>query len=147
MKTEFKWNHVVLADDDCTIFTEALNSLHPGLKLSVENNGAALMNFLHLPPSPEADVIFLDLNMPAMSGMDCLKDIRRNMRLKNSVVIMLTTSNHHADIDSSYERGANFFMTKPVSFSALCSLISKAFASIQHYGVAQPPRDSFVLSA
>lgn len=150
MKTEFKWKHVVLADDDdddCTIFSEALTTLHPELKLSIENNGAALMDFLHLPPHPEADVIFLDLNMPAMSGIDCLEGIRNNTRLKNSVVIMLTTSNHHIDIDASYEKGANFFMTKPVSFAALCSLISKAFVSIQEYGLAQPPKDSFVLCA
>ncbi len=150
METNFKLNHIILADDDdddCFFFSEALGSLHPGLKLSIENNGAALMHYLNMPPKPEADVIFLDLNMPAKSGMDCLSDIRSSSEFKNSVVIMLTTSNHQSDIENSYLQGANFFMTKPVSITGLRNLISKAFNSIKEYGATQPPRDSFVLSA
>lgn len=148
MKTEFKWSHVILADDDeddRVIFTEAIESLHPGLKLSLANNGAALMDQLYLPQHPLADVIFLDINMPLKSGMDCLKDIRDNAGLKNNIIIMLTTSSSEVDIESSYNEGANFFITKPLSFSGLCGLITKAFSSISEYGNAQPPRKNFVL--
>lgn len=149
MKTDFEWNHIILADDDdddCSFFTEALSVLQPGLKLSVENDGVKLMQHLEMPPQPDADAIFLDLNMPAKSGMDCLQDIRRHKRFKDSVVIMITTSSSHSDIENSYRNGANFFITKPVNFTDLCSLISKAFTSIVHYGAEQPPRKDFVLS-
>lgn len=150
MKTEFKWNHIILADDDdddCTIFTEALESVQPGIKLSISSNGAALMNHLACPPKPLADVIFLDINMPFKSGMDCLKDIRDNADLKNNIIIMLTTSSSEDDIENSYNEGANFFITKPLSFSGLCGLITKAFSSVSEYGNAQPPRKNFVLYA
>ncbi|MGQ2985127.1 response regulator [Flavobacterium sp.] len=150
MKTEFKWSHIMLADDDdddCTLFTEALGSLYPSLKLSVLNNGQKLMEHLHQPPDPQADIIFIDLNMPMRSGIECLQDIRSHLSLKDSVVIMLTTSNHQNDIETSYGHGANFFITKPSSFSDLCGLINKALRSVAEHGVQQPAREDFVLSA
>ncbi|MCW4470106.1 response regulator [Flavobacterium sp. MFBS3-15] len=150
MKTEFKWNHIILADDDdddCTIFTEALASLHPGLKLSISANGAELMDHLVQSPEPIPDVIFLDINMPLKSGIDCLQDIRSNASLKDNIIIMLTTSSNNDDIESSYNEGANFFITKPISFGGLCGLITKAFSSVTEYGSTQPPRKDFVLHA
>ncbi len=60
--------------------------------------------------------ILLDLNLPKISGLDVLKRIRSDDRTRRIPVIVLTTSSEEADRLTSYDRGANSFVRKPVDF-------------------------------
>ena len=60
------------------------------------------------------DIIFMDVNMPGMSGIDTLKKIREDDALKHHIVIMLTCSSDDADILRSYELACQAYATKPV---------------------------------
>jgi len=56
-------------------------------------------------------LILLDLNMPLMNGLEFLRAIRQNPELKQSVVFMLTTSNHDEDKLAAYaENVAGYFV-------------------------------------
>jgi CheY-like chemotaxis protein len=64
-------------------------------------------------------LILLDLNLPGISGIDILKEIRAMPYLRYTAVILFSTSDRIKDIEQSLEFGANAFVTKPSRFSEL----------------------------
>lgn len=66
-------------------------------------------------PSPPG-LILLDINLPKVSGLDVLKRVKTDERLRIVPVIMLTTSDRDEEVVRSYGSGANSFITKPVKF-------------------------------
>jgi CheY-like chemotaxis protein len=54
--------------------------------------------------------------MPKVSGIEVLRAIKVNPRLKNLPVVMLTSSREGPDVDACYELGANAYVVKPVEF-------------------------------
>jgi CheY-like chemotaxis protein len=59
------------------------------------------------------DLIFLDVNLPRLSGHEILKYIKRNTHLQQVPVIMFTTSSWADDYNRAYQNGANCYVTKP----------------------------------
>ncbi len=64
--------------------------------------------------APRPDLIFLDLNMPRMNGYEFLTALKADGRFKSIPVVVLTTSDVEKDVVSSYQLGANSFITKPM---------------------------------
>ncbi len=62
------------------------------------------------------DVIFLDLNMPRINGLEFLKILREDERLRYLPTIILTTSNNRSDILSSYNIGVAGYIIKPLKY-------------------------------
>lgn len=63
------------------------------------------------------DILFLDLNMPILSGLDCLIEIRKKEEYKNLPIIIYSTSSSEKDKEATYKNGANLYVNKPVEFS------------------------------
>jgi two-component system response regulator len=63
-------------------------------------------------------VIFLDLKLPKVSGLDILKEIKTNPATKRIPVVVVTSSREDPDIKAAYEFGANGYVVKPVEFEA-----------------------------
>ncbi len=63
------------------------------------------------------EVVLLDLNLPKVSGLDVLRQIRADERTRRLPVVVLTSSNEEKDIIRSYDLGANSFVQKPVNFT------------------------------
>jgi len=61
-------------------------------------------------------VVLLDIKMPRMSGLEVLRDIKSNPRLKTMPVVMLTSSREEPDLGESYQLGVNAYVVKPVDF-------------------------------
>jgi CheY-like chemotaxis protein len=150
IKVTKTYSHVLLADDDhedCEIFSEVFTAAFPDVKLSISNNGGKLMEYLNKPPEPEADLIFLDLNMPVMTGPECLARIRDSAALKNNIIVVYTTSSSPEDISNMYALGANYFITKPNDFQLMKRLISKAMLLVSETGRSQPDFSDFYIKA
>ena len=64
-------------------------------------------------PALSPDLIFLDLNMPKLSGRHCLAMIKKMVRHKHTPVIICTTSASETDMDETWELGAACYLTKP----------------------------------
>ncbi len=72
------------------------------------------------PACPFPSLMFLDLKMPGMNGLQVLKHIRAEEVMKRIPVIMFTTSREEKDIAASYDLGANSFIRKSVDYDVFC---------------------------
>ena len=61
-------------------------------------------------------VIFLDIKMPKVGGLEVLQAIKSDVRTKMIPVVMMTSSQEETDIVASYNLGANSYVVKPVGF-------------------------------
>lgn len=62
-------------------------------------------------------VVLLDLKLPKVNGLEVLTQIKSDSQLQMIPVVMLTSSREEADVASSYQRGVNAYVVKPVTFS------------------------------
>lgn len=65
---------------------------------------------------PGPVVMLMDIKMPKMNGLEVLEEIRRDAHLRNTPIVMLTSSREEQDLIRSYELGVNAFVVKPVDF-------------------------------
>lgn len=117
---------ILLVDDDVddqVYFKDAINELCNTLRCEIASNGLEALDKIDVPPPP--DLIFLDLNMPVMSGFECLASLKKQERYKDIPVVIFTTSKNHLDIDQARQLGADLFFTKPTSFELLCTKLDK----------------------
>jgi len=77
--------------------------------------------------SDPPDLILLDLFLPDISGIDLLTLIKKDQRLRDIPVVILTGSNEDQDIQKSYDLGASSYLVKPISNDALMLVIEKLF--------------------
>ncbi|WP_405291875.1 response regulator [Algibacter sp. Ld11] len=140
--------NIVLADDDADdrfLFDEAISEIDVKTKLSLFNDGKALMDYLVLPDTVLPEIVFLDLNMPIKNGMQCLKEIRANETLKELCVAIYSTSSSEEDIENTFINGANVYINKPNSFTALKKAIDKVLKINWQYHTSALNRDNFLL--
>lgn len=76
-------------------------------------------------PSDFPDFIILDQRMPRMDGTAVLEQLRQNERTRITPVCMLSTSNQPKLLQASYERGANFCLTKPSNLDELVEKVGQ----------------------
>jgi CheY-like chemotaxis protein len=81
-------------------------------------SGEEALAFLRDHPS-EVILILSDINMPGISGLELLGEIRRNNPLAPPVVMMITAYGDEENHRRALSLGANDFLTKPLDFSAL----------------------------
>jgi CheY-like chemotaxis protein len=121
--------HCYLIDDDkdeSEILLLALKERHPFIKIDVAMSGFEAIerlsseNFL-------PDIIFLDLNMPRMNGLECLKKIRQNKFSYQLPVIIYSTSGNQQDKERSLLAGATDYLVKPYNFILLQQSIEEIF--------------------
>lgn len=116
-------------EDDRDLFQMAVDELDtPVHYTGVENCCDALVMLEN--KTVEPDYIFLDLNMPQMSGRECLGKLKKNLLLSQIPVIIFSTSSDPRDIKETRELGAIDFITKPPRTSEL-TMFLKNFISNQ----------------
>jgi two-component system response regulator len=71
-------------------------------------------------------VIFLDLKLPKVSGLEVLKELKTNIETRKLPVVILTSSKEDPDVKAAYELGANSYIVKPVAFDAFLHAITNA---------------------
>lgn len=116
--------------DDRLLTKEAFQESKLANDLRFVKDGEELMNYLRREgeyedseKSPRPGLILLDLNMPRKDGREALQEIKADPHLRMIPIIVLTTSKAEEDILRSYDLGVSSFITKPVSFEELISVI------------------------
>ena len=141
--------YVLLAEDDeddRLFFKEALQEIKVKTVVDFVNDGSQLMNFLNQPGIRLPNVVFLDLNMPVKSGMECLIEIRKNARLKDLAIAIYSTSSSEEDIENAFINGANVYIKKPNDFSMLKSSLAKVISLNWQYHTLGLKKENFLLS-
>jgi len=133
-------------EDDRLFFTEAFEEVKIKYTLTTFNDGVSLMNHLVLKENPLPDIIFLDLNMPRKSGMECLSEIRNSERLKNISVAIYSTSSSDHDVEQTFISGANVYIKKPTDFTELKKILSDVIHINWQYITDGLNKDSFILN-
>lgn len=123
---------ILLVDDNQAthcLLEEALVEIRPELNLLSVTDGEDCLDLLQkkgiwegIPALP--DMILLDLNMPGTDGYSILEKIRNDPSLAQLPVIILSSSSADGDIDRSYRSGANSYVTKPLGFAELKTMLT-----------------------
>jgi CheY-like chemotaxis protein len=113
-------------DIDFAFITEtAVGQLHQVTSLQIIDNGRDAMNILRKLAEEQLKprLILLDLNLPGISGIEILKEIRDILYLRYVPVVVFSTSDNPKDIKLSLEFGANAYVTKPGSYLELITCL------------------------
>jgi two-component system response regulator len=70
-------------------------------------------------------VMLLDLKLPKVDGLEVLRRVRNDARIKLLPVVVLTSSNEDKDVISSYKLGTNSYVQKPVDFTAFLDAVGQ----------------------
>lgn len=141
---------ILIADDDPDdrlMAREALVQTHKSNRVFFVEDGEQLLDYLYgrgqfsTEEHPTPDLILLDLNMPRKSGVEALKDIKSDDRLRHIPIVVLTTSKEEEDIYRSYDLGVNSFITKPVTYESLLNTM-KILGKYWFEVVQLPPEKS-----
>jgi DNA-binding NtrC family response regulator len=119
------YKHILLIDDDeedHEIFKTALNLLPDDFLCTTFTNARKALDKL-LAGELKPDVIFLDLNMPIMSGQEFLVEVKKRKDIQHIPVIIFSTSSQQSTIKSTKDLGALDFITKPDRFDKLVDLL------------------------
>ena len=105
-------------EDDRFLFTNALKDIDEGIVCEFATDGKNALSLLkstkHLP-----DILFLDLNMPKINGLECLRRIKNDIRLTSIPVVIFTTSQNPDDVEATHRLGANVYFSKPSDYNIL----------------------------
>ena len=75
------------------------------------------------------DIVLLDIMMPEVSGLDILRQMRRDQALANIPVVVVSAKSMPADIRNGLEAGASTYLTKPVGFLELKEAVERALGN------------------
>jgi CheY-like chemotaxis protein len=110
-------------EDDRLLFAEVVREIDSSIECVTISNAEAALNGLISMAYQRPDVIFLDLNMPKIDGLECLKELKNDHSLMDIPVAIYTTSCLERDIKKALKLGADTFIIKPMSFDQVFSAI------------------------
>jgi two-component system, chemotaxis family, response regulator Rcp1 len=123
---------IMLVEDspgDARLAIEALKDGKIENRLSIAVNGVeALARLRQEPPyaaEPRPDLILLDLNLPRKDGREVLAELKADPRLQSIPVVILTGSRAENDVLQAYELEVAAYVTKPVDFDQLISVVDQ----------------------
>ena len=117
---------ILLVEDnpnDAELTQRALRKTEIAARLVVARDGAEAIDRL-LTDGLRPRVIFLDLKLPKIDGIEVLRRIRADDRTKGIPVVVLTSSQEERDINESYKLGVNSYVVKPVEFDKFYRTVS-----------------------
>ncbi len=105
---------ILIADDEAYVrllMEQALEDLEDeGVELLLASNGEEALEIIR---TERPRLVFLDVMMPKMTGFEVCHLVKRELRLDDVYVVMLTAKGHDYDRQKGYEVGADTYVTKP----------------------------------
>jgi CheY-like chemotaxis protein len=126
---------ILLVEDnpnDVELTLRALQKENLANKVFVVKDGAEALDFVFASGAfaqrkieNRPKVIFLDLKLPKVDGIEVLRRIKADERTKHTPVVMLTSSEEERDVVESYNLGVNSYIVKPVDFASFVRTVSE----------------------
>jgi len=113
---------ILIVDDEAHIrmlIGQTLEELEDdGVEFLTADNGVAALELIQ---AEKPDLVFLDVMMPKMNGMDVCQKVKKELALSDVYIILLTAKGQELDRQRGQEVGADVYMTKPFDPEALLS--------------------------
>lgn len=114
--------------DHILFVTRALKKINENINVIAVENGRDALSMLQMYNEGERvlpKLILLDLNMPGLSGLDILKEIKAHEDLKLIPITMFSTSDSDEDVKRSASLGANAYVVKPNGYQKLVESLTQ----------------------
>ncbi len=131
---------ILIAEDDdghAELIREGLEESGISNKIIRFSNGEEVWKFLSGTGDEEIRdknknyLLLLDINMPKMDGLEVLKRIKADDELKETLVVMLTTTDDPREVEACYKMGCNIYITKPVDFIKFAETLKRLSLFLQ----------------
>src|SRR5215468_12526087 len=116
---------ILLVEDnpnDAELTQRALKKTNLEAKLMIARDGAEALEVL-LSRHAKPKVIFLDLKLPKIDGIEVLRRTRADQTAASIPVVVLTSSQEERDIAECYKLGVNSYVVKPVEFDKFYKVV------------------------
>lgn len=120
-------------EDDQEIFSMAIKETDPHAQCVFANDGIYALEKLKADNSFMPNVIFIDINMPRMNGIQCLLEIKKLSRLQHIPTYIYSTSDEKSIVDECLRLGASGFIKKQITIGALQKQLLSVFAQLKMY--------------
>lgn len=116
---------ILLVEDDpkdIELTLCALGDYNLANEIMIVRDGVEALDYLYrreafeLRPAGNPVVILLDLKMPRMDGVQVLKQLKSDERMRSIPIVILSSSRESRDLEEAYRLGANAYVVKPVRF-------------------------------
>jgi len=132
---DYKVCEILIVEDnpnDAELMLRTLRKNHVANEIVVVEDGEEALDFLfrmgendektgYLPPK----VIFLDLNLPKVDGLEVLRCLKSDSKTKKIPVVIISSSKENPDIETAYDIGANSYVVKPVDIEEFVGTLSQ----------------------
>lgn len=113
--------------DHVELILKALRNNNILNQVHVASNGEEALDFLYqrgnYADAPRPGLILLDIKLPGVDGIEVLRLIKADVKLRQIPVVMLTTTSDEKEVVKSYSLGANSYIVKPVDFEHFIKVI------------------------
>ena len=123
---------LLVEDDECDVelTLRAFGKIDFKNNIYVVRNGQEALDFVYHQGEyqdkekyPRPDLMLLDINMPKMTGLEVLKELKAKSEYKSIPMIMLTSSKNDADVTQCYDHGANSYIPKPIDYKDFVQIV------------------------
>jgi len=134
MDTNNKLGRILMVEDDpkdVELTLTALEEYNLANEVVVTRDGEEALNYLYhrgeFKTRPDGDpaVILLDLKLPKVDGLEVLKQLKSDGKLRMIPVVVLTSSKEEKDMVASYKLGVNAYVVKPLDFHEFVNAIKE----------------------
>jgi CheY-like chemotaxis protein len=125
---------ILLAEDnpdDVFLMRRAFDKAKIGNPLHVVSDGSQVLNYVFGEGEfsdrtryPFPTLLLLDVKMPRMNGFDVLRRIRESPSTRRLLVVILTSSSQHRDVNLAYDLGVNSYLVKPPNAESLQEMMA-----------------------
>ena len=128
------FGRILMVEDDpkdVELTLTALEDYKLANEVVVARDGEEALDYLYCRgrfrdrPNDNPAVLLLDLKLPKVDGLEVLKQIKSDEKLKLIPVVVLTSSHEEKDMVSSYKLGVNAYVVKPVDFHEFVNAVKE----------------------
>ncbi len=132
--TMSSFKRILLAEDDpkdVELTLSALTEYHLANEIQIAGDGVEALDYLYrrgaFASRPEGNpvALLLDLKMPRLDGLQVLRQVKADERLRLIPIVVLTSSREDRDLEECYHLGVNAYVVKPVRFAEFVEAIKR----------------------
>ena len=127
--------HILIVDpdsDDVELFCEAVRQINPKIGCVFSQNGKLAFDLLQT-TTEKPKIIFTDIDMPEMDGIELIECLKKHQSFKNIPIVVYTASKFAVKLnkmvpskEKSLELGASHFILKPATFGEIVDVLKLA---------------------